>query len=72
MMSEKLLAVTVTGKQHSWSFHTYADPKYIQEWLDDGLEVEEVINVVPTRVVNLGALRIFVFLQNLLHMNWRK
>lgn len=42
-----LMSVTVRGKAHTWSFHFDGDPKYLQEWRDDGLEVYEIYNSFP-------------------------
>lgn len=46
-MAKKLLMITVNGKQHRWSFLTYADPQYLQEWWDDELEIFQVSHVIP-------------------------
>lgn len=46
-MGKKLLIISVKGKDHSWSFEFYADPKYLEDWREDGLEVDEVCNTIP-------------------------
>lgn len=52
-MAKRQLAITVRGKQHSWSFHFEGDPKYLAEWRDDGLEIDEVHYSIPESIVDL-------------------
>lgn len=71
-MSKKLLSITVKGNHHEWSFNFYADHKYIQEWRDDGLEIDEICNIIPTWVVNSGLTKIWVRLQDWFNFKfWR-
>lgn len=44
---KKPLTITVRGKQHEWNFEIQADPRYLQEWRDDGLEIYEIENSIP-------------------------
>ena len=66
-MSKKLLSVTVKGKEHTWSFSFYEDPKLLDEWRADGLEVEEILNVVPVWAIDAGLLLPWCFFQDLLN-----
>lgn len=63
-MSKKLLSVTVQGKEETWIFNFYGDPKYIQEWRKDGLAIDEISNIVPIWVVNWGLLKPWIFMQD--------
>ena len=65
VMAKKLMSITVRGKKKEWSFDFYADPKYWPDWEEDGLEVYQVQNQIPTWVVNLGLMRAWCFLQDL-------
>ncbi len=65
MMGKKLLSITVKGNHHEWSFNFYADPKYIQEWREDGLEIDEICNTIPEWVANFKLVKQWVFLQDL-------
>ena len=40
---DKLLSITVQGKTKLWSFDFDGDDQYLDEWREDGLEVDEVI-----------------------------
>lgn len=64
-MGKKLLSIEVKGKSHTWGFDFYGDPKYLQEWRDDGLDIVEIENVIPEWVVDIGLLKPYVFLQDL-------
>lgn len=46
-MSKKLYSLDIRGKEHEWSFNVYVDPKDVQDYWDDGLEIFEVVNWVP-------------------------
>lgn len=60
---KQLLAITVRGKQHTWTFHFDGDPKYLQEWRDDGLEVDELYNTIPEWLPG-WAIRPWCFIQD--------
>lgn len=63
-MSDKLMSITVQGKRHKWTFDFYSDPKYMQEWIDDGLDVVLIHRRVPMWVVELGLTRVWFFFQD--------
>ena len=65
-MSKKLLSVTVKGNEKTWVFDFYADPKYLEEWREDGLEVNEILNEIPLWVADRGiiAIRAWTFIQD--------
>ena len=73
-MSKKLLSIEVRGKHHNWSFNFYADPKYIEEWRADGLEIGEICNTIPTWVVDIGLVRPWCFMQDVFNFKnpWSK
>lgn len=63
-MSKKLLSVTVKGREHLWGFNFYGDPKYIPEWVADGLEITALENVVPLWIVTAKLVKPWCFLQD--------
>ena len=66
-MSDKLLSISVRGAKHKWAFNFYADPKHIEEWREDGLEIDEIVNTIPIWVADRGWTRGWCFLQDLFH-----
>jgi len=62
---KKLYSVEIRGVEKHWSFPFYGDSKYLEEWRADGLEINEIINVIPEWVVNAGLLKPWVFFQDL-------
>ena len=46
-MTHKLMSVVVRGRDKTYSFLTYQDPKYLPEYLAQGLDVQLVENTVP-------------------------
>jgi hypothetical protein len=66
-MSKKLHTLVVKGKNHTWAFDVYASPEYVAEWRADGLTVEEISNVVPNWIVEIGLTRVWCFVQDLFH-----
>lgn len=73
-MSKKLLSIHVRGKSKGWSFEFMGNPRYIEEWTADGLEVWEAVNTIPTWVVDLGLTRAWCFLQDVFNFKnpWSK
>lgn len=64
-MTKKLLSVTVRGKDKTWGFSFYGDPRHMVDWEADGLEVHEVINTIPVWAAGLGMTRVWCFAQDL-------
>lgn len=46
-MSRKRMSIVVQGRQKRWSFTFYGDPAHLPDWRADGLDVVEVVNVIP-------------------------
>lgn len=69
-MGKKALSVTVRGKHKVWSFTTFADPAYLSEWREDGLEIDEIVNVIPVWVADAGLVRPWCFCQDVFHLRW--
>lgn len=65
-MANKQLSIEVRGKEKSWSFTFLGDPKYLDEWRADGLEVFELVNTIPAWVADQGlwAIKLWCFLQD--------
>lgn len=51
---EKLLSVTVKGKEKTWAFNFMADPQYLDEWREDGLKIDEVVASYPVTKENMS------------------
>lgn len=64
---KKLCSITIKGKQHTWSFHTFVDIKYLNEWREDGIEIYEIENIIPKWIVDAGLLKVWCFLQDIWH-----
>ena len=60
----KKLSIEVRGKERRWSFVFDGDPRYLEEWRADGLEVSEVMNIIPEWVMDVRLLRPWVFSQD--------
>ena len=67
-MANKMLMIEVRGKDKRWSFAFYGDPRYLAEWRADGLEVNEVANVIPAWVAGLGLARPWCFVQDVINL----
>ena len=66
-MGEKLLEISIQGKSKKWAFITKGDPKYIEEWRNDGLEINVIENMIPEFVVDMGLTRIYCFFQDVIN-----
>ena len=60
---KSLMSLTVRGKQHEWSFTFTGDPCDLEEWRQDGLDVVEIVHVIPDWVVSLGLAWVWVLFQ---------
>ena len=40
---KKLMSITVHGNEKDWSFQFEGDDEFLDDWRDDGLEVDEVL-----------------------------
>ena len=69
---KKHLSILVQGKNHEWAFDIYEDPKYLEEWREDGLEIDEVVNTVPEWAVNCGLTEIWIFVQDVFNFKFLK
>lgn len=65
-MSQRLMSITVKGKRHNWIFEFDGDTKYWQDWIDDGLDVYLVENIMPY----WANPKIWCFLQDIWHMKF--
>lgn len=68
----KLMSVEVQGKKHKWSFEFYGDPKYLDEWREDGLEINEIVNTIPVSVVNAGLAGIWIKAQDIFNFKFKR
>ncbi len=65
MNINKKLAITIKGKHKTWSFNFWGDPKYLDEWRKDGIDVVQIHNTIPVWVVDIGMTRVWCFFQDL-------
>jgi len=61
----KLMSIEIKGKHKSWSFPFYGDSKYLNEWREDGLKIDEIVNTIPEWVVDLGLTKVWCFFQDI-------
>lgn len=61
----RLYGLTIRGKYNEWSFPIYAKPEHAEDWMDDGLLVEEIVNTIPVWINNLGLAGLWCFFQDL-------
>lgn len=62
---KKLYSLQVRGKSKEWSFDIIANPKHVEDWREDGLEIDEIINRIPEWVVDIGLTKLWIFIQDL-------
>jgi len=68
----KLMSVEVRGKEKSWSFNFYGNPKHLEEWRNDDLEINEIVNIVPGWAVDVGLMGVWMFFQDLFNFKFLK
>ena len=65
----KLYSIVIKGIEHTWFFNVFLRPEDIEDYEEDGLEVYEMVNIIPTWVPS-RLIRTWVFLQDLWHFKW--
>ncbi|GIW32420.1 MAG: hypothetical protein KatS3mg071_2594 [Meiothermus sp.] len=66
MSRMRLYQLEVRGQHKTWGWYRWGTPEHAADWRADGLEVTEVLNVIPTWVVRLGLTRLWVRLEDFL------
>lgn len=62
---KKLYSLEIRGKSKEWSFNIYADPKHVEDWREDGLEINEIVNSIPEWVADIGMTRLWIIIQDI-------
>ena len=63
-MTKRVFEIGVRGKTKSYSFNFDGDPKYLDEWRAQGLDINPVLNIIPAWAVDMGLLNIWIFFQD--------
>ncbi len=64
MRRVRLYQLEVRGQHKTWGWYRWGTPEHAADWRADGLEVNEVLNVIPVWVVRLGLARLWVRLED--------
>jgi len=67
---KQLMLLEVRGRTKPWDFIVEGDSDYLEEWREDGLDINPLVNVIPEWVVDIGLLRPWCFFQDLLNSKW--
>lgn len=62
---KRLYIVSIKGKTSNWGFPVELDPNHLAEYRADGLQIEELVNIIPLWVVQIGATKIWCFFQDI-------
>lgn len=66
-MTERVFIIDVRGKKREWSFIFVGDESALEDWLEDGLSVSVVENIIPQWWTNLGfSSKVWGFFQDIL------
>jgi hypothetical protein len=61
----RLYSITIQGKHKTWSHLVWANPEHVTDWREDGIEVDEVLYIVPDLIQSMGLTRPWCFLQRI-------
>ncbi len=61
---KRKFAIKVRGADATYSFNFIGDDEHWQDWLDQGLEVDMVVNTVSPLVQRLGLTSLVCYLQD--------
>ena len=66
---KKMHILNIRGKRKEWGFEVLVDPKYVPEWREDGLDINEIVNTVPQWYADLGLpIGVWCFVQDILNL----
>ena len=60
---KRLYSVTVHGNARTWSCLVWMKPRHAADWREDGIEVDEVIAIIPEAIQHMGLTRPWCWLQ---------
>ena len=69
-MPVRKLEIIVRGREKKWGFMFEGNIKFLNDWRADGLEIDEIINTIPEWVVDIGMLKPWCFMQDILFGFW--
>ena len=61
----RLYSITIQGTQRTWNHLVWAKPEHAEEWRQDGIEVDEVLYIVPDLIQSMGLTRPWCWLQKI-------
>jgi hypothetical protein len=61
----RLYSITIQGTRRTWNHLVWAKPEHAEEWRQDGIEVDEVLYIVPDLVQSMGLTRPWCWLQKI-------
>jgi hypothetical protein len=62
----KLYSLIIRGKYREWTFPILAKPEWVEDWRNDNLNVDEIINTIPQWYVDLGLpVKLWCFIQDI-------
>jgi len=64
------MLLEVHGKNKTWDFEVNGDTKFLEEWRDDELDINPMVNIIPEWIVNIGLLKPWCFFQDIFHSNY--
>ena len=68
---KKLYSITLIGRNHVWCFDIDAEPHCVDEWREDGLDIDEVINRIPKWYVDAGfPVVVWCFFQDIFNLKF--
>ncbi len=57
--------ISIRGRTKEWDFDIWGDPKYVEEWRADGLQIHgPVVSSIPQWAQQLGLTKVWFWLQN--------
>lgn len=63
MQKQKIYELTVHGKTKTYGFSIIIDPVYLEEYREQGLELDEILYTIPEWIVDFKLTRLWVWLQ---------
>jgi hypothetical protein len=64
-MTKRYHLLTVKGRTRNHCFNVIADDTYLQEWRDDGIDINPLVNEIPWWAADGILLKVWCWLQDI-------
>ena len=66
---KKLYELPIKGRKKQWGFEVWLEEKHIKDYLEDGLQLDEIVASIPAWVVMIGFTTPYLWIKQTIDCN---